>query len=83
MVTDVAQAEREQLLEAEQGGGDEQFGESSVEAVEQDGDMLVLVGVDTDDDIVSPQLHAGHPPWVSFTDPSVITRWSGGRTGLR
>jgi hypothetical protein len=41
-------AEPEELSEAGQGGGDEQFVESAAEAVEQDRDVLVLVGVDTD-----------------------------------
>lgn len=68
---DVTQAEGEQVLEPGQGGGYEQLGEPAAEAVKHDGDVLVLVGVDAGDDITAPQLHAGHGPWVSFTDPSV------------
>ena len=50
---DMTLTEREELGEAGQGGGDEQVVDSAAEAVEQDRDVLVLVGVDTDDDIVA------------------------------
>jgi hypothetical protein len=64
-------AEREQFSEAGRRGWDELLVETASEAVEQDGDVLVLVGVDADEDVVSPKQHAGHRPWVSFTDPLV------------
>ena len=51
--TDAGQAKGEQLSKAGEGGRDEQLGESAAEPVEQDSDVLVLVGVDTDDDIVA------------------------------
>ncbi len=50
---DVVPTEVEELDEAGQRCGDEQLGESPAESVEQDRDVLVLVGVDTDDDIVA------------------------------
>ncbi len=74
--------ELEQFTATRRISGDEQLGESPAETVEQHSDVLVLVGVDPDDDIVAPQLHAGH----GRGSPSQITvavRWSGGRTGLR
>lgn len=52
--TDVALAERQQLGEPGGAGGQVELGEATAETVEQDRDVLVLVGVDTDDDIVGP-----------------------------
>ncbi len=49
---DVLEAEREELGETVEAGWDEQLGQAAPDAVEQDCDVLVLVGVDTDDDIV-------------------------------
>lgn len=49
---DVGMAESEQLLIPCDRCRDEQFGKSATESVEQDGDVLVLVSVDADDDIV-------------------------------
>lgn len=51
---DVAHTERQELGEPGQSGGDEKLAESSAEAVDEDGDVLVFVGVDSDDDIVAP-----------------------------
>lgn len=66
---DVALAEREQVGETGRCGGDEFLTHTAAEAVEHDGDVLVLVGVNADDDVVATKQHAGHRPWVSFTDP--------------
>jgi hypothetical protein len=79
---DLVVAEGQQIGEAGCRGGDELFAETAAEAVEHDCDVFVFVGVDADDDIVAPELHAGH----GRGSPSQIrgrTRWSGGRTGLR
>jgi hypothetical protein len=64
-----------------------QFGDAAAEAVEQDRDVLVLLGVDADDDIVGPKLHAGHGwgsswqfpvagPLVGRADRTAMRPWS-------
>jgi hypothetical protein len=56
----VLEAESEQSGEADSGRREVELGDAAAEAVEQDRDVLVLVGVDADEDIVGPKLHAGH-----------------------
>jgi hypothetical protein len=51
---DVTKTELEEFDEAGRRGRDEQFGQSAAESVDQNSDVLVLVGVDADDDIVAP-----------------------------
>ena len=52
--TEVVQAEREQLRVPGSSGRDGYLGQFAAKTVEQDSDVLVLVRVDTDDDIVAP-----------------------------
>jgi hypothetical protein len=58
--SDVVTARREQRGEPGQGRRDEHFCQAAAESVEQNCNVFVFVGVDTDDDIVAAQLHAGH-----------------------
>lgn len=51
---DVTETELEEFDEAGRRGRDEQFAQSAAESVDQNSDVLVLVGVDADDDIVAP-----------------------------
>ena len=67
----VGLAEREQVGVAGRRGWDELLAYPAPKAIEQDSDVLVFVGVDTDEDVVAPKQHAWHRPWVSFTDPLV------------
>src|SRR5690606_41197923 len=79
---DERQAERQQFLEPGDGGGNGDVAESAAEAVDRDSDVVVLVGVDTDDDIVAAKLHAGHRAMgSSLALPGGAVHGSAGRSG--
>ena len=48
------------LLEPGDRRGHDDVAESAAEAIDRDRNVIVLVGVDADDDIATPTLHAGH-----------------------
>ena len=57
---DQRQTEGDELVESGDRGRDDHITESSAETVDRDCYVVVLVGIDTDDDIVTAELHAGH-----------------------
>ena len=77
--TDALLAERQQMTEPGGRFRQVELGEAAAETVEQYRDVLVLVGVDTDDDTSSGRScmlgMAGSPPWA------VPGRWPAGRAG--